>query len=49
MHVYVLLTLSECTCIYIVCRFPEGTLYHTEGSWKLLRIGEGPLGFGEST
>jgi hypothetical protein len=28
-------------------RFPEGTLYHTEGSWKLLRIGEGPLGFDE--
>ena len=30
-----------------ICRFPEGSLYHTEGSWKLLRIGEGPLGFGE--
>jgi hypothetical protein len=28
-------------------RFPEGSLYHTEGTWKLLRIGEGPLGFDE--
>ena len=35
---------SQCVCN---CRFPEGSLYHTEGTWKLLRIGEGPLGFGE--
>ena len=41
-HVHVLTNLCVCVC----CRFPEGSLYHTEGSWKLLRIGEGPLGFG---
>ena len=28
-------------------RFPEGSLYHTEGTWRLLRIGDAPLGFGE--
>ena len=41
-------TLPPCVDVNIMFRFPEGSLYHTEGTWKLLRIGEGPLGFGES-
>ena len=30
-------------------RFPEDSLYLSEGSWRLIRIGDGPLGFGECT
>ena len=30
-------------------RFPEDALYFSEGSWRLIKIGEGPLGFGEHT
>jgi len=28
-------------------RFPEDSLYLSEGSWRLIRIGDGPLGFEE--
>lgn len=31
----------------VVCRFPEGTLYLNDETWRIIRIGEGPLGFGE--
>ena len=28
-------------------RFPQDSLYYSEGCWRMIRIGEGPLGFGE--
>lgn len=31
----------------IVCRFPEDSLYLNKETWRMIRIGEGPLGFGE--
>ena len=29
-------------------RFPEDSLYLSEETWRMIRIGEGPLGFGRS-
>ena len=34
-------------CLPTCSRFPEDALYFSEGSWRLIRIGEGPLGFGK--
>lgn len=28
-------------------RFPQDSLYYSEGCWRMIRIGEGPLGFDE--
>ena len=33
--------------LFFFSRFPEDALYFSEGSWRLIKIGEGPLGFGE--
>lgn len=39
---------SSCTMplLSYMCRFPEDSLYLNEETWRMIRIGEGPLGFG---
>ena len=32
----------------ITLRFPEDSFYLNEDCWRLIRIGEGPLGFGKN-
>ena len=34
---------------FFAFRFPDDALYCSEGVWRLLTIGGGPLGFGECT
>ena len=33
----------------LTLRFPDDSFYLNEDCWRLIRIGEGPLGFGENT
>ena len=35
------------TCYVPFLRFPEDSLYLSEECWRMIRIGEEPLGFGE--
>ena len=41
--------LSSLSLPLLTLRFPDDSFYLNEDCWRLIRIGEGPLGFGENT
>ena len=48
-YIYASLWVIVCDLVCGFCsRFPEDSLYLSEETWRMIRIGEGPLGFGRS-
>lgn len=43
-----LLVVCATPILIAASRFPDDALYCSEGVWRLLTIGSGPLGFGET-